>query len=144
MEVRGLSESFRKYYCTDLYSCTGSSNLLYCHYHVSVGRAIADLFTCHGHISPPGAKRPRGQGQRGATRTFLIWMTVVFLDRVRSPPPAAHERLWRGGWVPSSPREARGIVGLAHSINWPPAVHRLEVVCVPAVRPLHGATEVQL
>jgi hypothetical protein len=44
-------------------------------------------------------------------------MTGVLWARVRSPPPKVRERLKGGDRVPPSPREARGIVGLAHSIN---------------------------
>jgi hypothetical protein len=43
---------------------------------VAVGRAIAALFTCRGHISPPGVLE--GRAKRGAPRTFLTWIIVVF------------------------------------------------------------------
>jgi hypothetical protein len=39
------------------------------------------------------------------------------MARVRSPPPKVRERLKGGDRFPPSPREANGIVGLAHSIN---------------------------
>ena len=44
-------------------------------------------------------------------------MTGVLWARVRSPPPKVRERLRGGDRGSPSPREARGIVGLAHSIE---------------------------
>eukprot|EP01047_Picozoa_sp_COSAG01_P005738 COSAG01_NODE_199_length_22202_cov_23.993668_24_plen_227_part_00 len=43
---------------------------------VAARRVIAVLFTCRGHISPPGVLE--GRAKRGAPRTFLAWMIVVF------------------------------------------------------------------
>eukprot|EP01049_Picozoa_sp_SAG25_P012725 SAG25_NODE_1787_length_2334_cov_2.713647_1_plen_185_part_00 len=56
-------------------------------------------YRCSVHLSRAhfAARRPRGQGQKGGPAHLPNMDDCCFRDRVRSPPPAARERLWRGG-----------------------------------------------
>jgi hypothetical protein len=52
-------------------------------------------------------------------------------SRVRSLPPKVRERLKGGDRVPPSPREANGIVGLAHFINFRVSARKFPVWHIP-------------
>jgi hypothetical protein len=64
------------------------------------------------------------------------------MARVRSPPPKVRERLKGGDRGPPSPREANGIVGLAHFINCTNVESRTFThTSDKKVRPAHEAQE---